>query len=226
MTERRYNQDEVRKIFEVAAARAPDQTATSSEASGLTLAEVQGIGSEVGLEPALVARAAAALDARPLRRSLGLPIEVGRVVHLARNLTDDEWDQLVAELRSTFRAKGKVTTSGGIREWRNGNLHAALEPTQGGYRLRLGTLKGDAAGINALGATGLAAGVITSAALWLSGEMGDALLVGSFFTASGIAAFVTNALRLPRWANTREEQMEHIAARMARITSSQGDAGQ
>lgn len=224
MTERRYNQDEVRKIFEVAAARSPDQPATSSEASGLTLAEIQSIGSEAGLEPAMVARAAASLDARPLRTSLGQPIEVGRVVHLPRNLTDHEWDQLVAELRSTFRAQGKVTTSGGIREWRNGNLHAALEPTQGGYRLRLGTLKGDAAGINALGAMGLVAGVTTFAALWFSGEMGDALLTGGFFTASGVAAFVMNALRLPRWANRRQQQLEHIAKKVARMLSGEGDA--
>lgn len=224
MSERRYTKDEVRKIFELATTPA-EQPASTPEASGLTLAEVQGIGREVGLESALVARAAAALDAKPLRRSLGLPIEVGRVVHLERNLTDHEWDQLVAELRSTFRAKGKISAHGGIREWRNGNLHAALEPTQSGYRLRLGTLKGDASGINALGATGLAAGVLTSAALWLSGEMGDALLTGAFFTASGIAAFVTNALRLPRWANKREQQMEHIAARLAQMLNNEGDAG-
>lgn len=224
MSERRYTKDEVRKIFELATTPT-EQPASTPEASGLTLAEVQGIGREVGLESALVARAAAALDAKPLRRSLGLPIEVGRVVHLERNLTDDEWDQLVAELRSTFRAKGKISAHGGIREWRNGNLHAALEPTQSGYRLRLGTLKGDASGINALGATGLAAGVLTSAALWLSGEMGDALLTGAFFTASGIAAFVTNALRLPRWANKREQQMEHIAARLAQMLNNEGDAG-
>lgn len=224
MSERRYTKDEVRKIFELATTPT-EQPASTPEASGLTLAEVQGIGREVGLESALVARAAAALDAKPLRRSLGLPIEVGRVVHLERNLTDHEWDQLVAELRSTFRAKGKISAHGGIREWRNGNLHAALEPTQSGYRLRLGTLKGDASGINALGATGLAAGVLTSAALWLSGEMGDALLTGAFFTASGIAAFVTNALRLPRWANKREQQMEHIAARLAQMLNNEGDAG-
>lgn len=224
MSERRYTKDEVRKIFELATTPT-EQPASTPEASGLTLAEVQGIGREVGLESALVARAAAALDAKPLRRSLGLPIEVGRVVHLERNLTDHEWDQLVAELRSTFRAKGKISAHGGIREWRNGNLHAALEPTQSGYRLRLGTLKGDASGINALGATGLAAGVLTSAALWLSGEMGDALLTGAFFTASGVAAFVTNALRLPRWANKREQQMEHIAARLAQMLNNEGDAG-
>lgn len=219
MNERRYSKDEVRKIFELATTRTLSQSASSPEASGLTLEEIQGIGREVGLEPSHVAKAAAALDSRPLRKSLGQPIEVGRVVHLPRTLTDHEWDQLVAELRSTFRAQGKVTSHGGIREWRNGNLHACIEPTQSGYRLRLGTLKGDATGINALGATTLAAGALVFSSLWLSGEFADALITTAIFATTGIGALVTNVIRLPRWATERQKQMEHIATKVASLAA-------
>jgi len=214
MADRTYNADEVRRIFEIAANHPPAERPVSAESSGLTLAEIQDIGREVGLEPAVVARAAATLDARPMRRTLGQPIEVGRVVHLSRPLTDPEWDRLVAELRSTFRARGVVTVQGGIREWRNGNLHATLEPTEHGYRLRLGTFKGDAKGFNALGVTGLASGALVSSALWSSGEPVTAILSAAIFSAAGVGAVVGNLVRLPRWAREREKQMEHIAARV------------
>lgn len=219
MMERRYDKDEVRRIFELATRQTAAQHSAWREGGGLTLAEIQDIGREVGVEPLQVARAAAALDARPLRKQLGQPIEVGRVVHLPRDLTDREWDQLVAELRSTFRAQGIVTIHGGIREWRNGNLHAALEPTEGGYRLRLGTFKGDAAGVTALGVIGVIAGVTTFSALWLAGEAADAMILSSVLTAGGIGAFLTNTFRLPRWAKERQRQMEHIAAKVAAMVN-------
>ena len=117
-------------------------------AEGLTLAELQAIGHEVGLPPERIFEAASALDRRrevpPSRTSLGVPISVGLTVDLPRAPTDREWDMLVAELRTTFRARGRVESTGGSRQWVNGNLHAYVEPTQSGYRLRMGTLKGNA----------------------------------------------------------------------------------
>src|SRR5262245_501835 len=113
MTERRYREDEVREIFELAASRKVLDPISRGSAQGMTLAEIQSIGSEVGLEPDRLARAAATLDTRPIRparKSWGMPIEVGRVVPLSRDLTDQEWEQLVTELRSTFAARGKITS--------------------------------------------------------------------------------------------------------------------
>jgi hypothetical protein len=214
MPERRYREDEVREIFELATSRKALGAGSPTAADGLTLADIQSIGREVGLEPGLVARAAAILDTRltrPMRRSWGMRIEVGRVVPLPRALSDREWERLVAELRSTFRARGQVTDHGGLREWANGNLHAQVEPTEDAYRLRLGTLKGDAAGVNALGATGVVAGAIVFGSIAASGGLPDAVLAPALIAASGIGAFLANLLRLPRWARQREAQMDHIA---------------
>ena len=47
--ERRYSEDEIRKIVETATTRASERSPTPSD--GLTLAEVQMIGQEVGLSP-------------------------------------------------------------------------------------------------------------------------------------------------------------------------------
>lgn len=222
MAERRYAESEVREIFALATSGKLQRAPASPATSGHTLADLQSIAREVGIDPDVVARAAAALDARPPsapRRSWGMPIEVGRIARLQRNLTDDEWDRLVAALRSTFGARGKVHVQGGLREWSNGNLRAAVEPAEdGGYRLRLGTLKGDAAGINALGLAGIATGAIAAGSLALSGDIAGAAFVGSMLGGGGIAAFITNFVRLPRWARRRDRQMEEIAALAERMT--------
>src|SRR5688572_19040179 len=103
MTDRRYRDDEVRQIFRLATTQKTSDLPSASAVDGLTLADIQSIGREVGIEPDLVARAALALDApasMPPRTSLGMPVEVGLSVPLPRSLSDHEWEQLVAELRA------------------------------------------------------------------------------------------------------------------------------
>src|SRR5688500_8812402 len=147
MSERRYTEEEIAEIFK-SATENPD---VRRSATGLTLPELQDIGREVGLSPEAVAQSAARLDratpgdmrlpARVTRRQLGLPLGVGRTVDLPRKLTDAEWEQLVVDLRTTFDAQGRVGGQGSLREWRNGNLRAMIEPTPAGERLRLQTFK-------------------------------------------------------------------------------------
>lgn len=82
---------------------------------GLTLADLQDIGREVGISPEAVAQAAQSLELRRqavTRSFLGLPIGVERTVTLNRWLTDARWDQLVVQLRETFRARGTVSPMG------------------------------------------------------------------------------------------------------------------
>ena len=228
MTERRYKESEVRKILELAT-RQPTGQASPAASGDLTLAEIQSIGVEVGVEPDAVARAAASLESRNVRsrrRSLGMPIEVAHTVHLPRALSDDEWEQLVAELRSTFRARGNVRAHGNTREWWNGNLHICHEPTVGGFRLRMDTVKGDASGWNALGLTGLATAGIMVGSFLLSGEPQAAIFVPAVVGASGVGALVGNALRLPRWREQRRLQMQHIASRVAAMVRSTTGAGE
>jgi hypothetical protein len=222
MTNRRYSDDEVRKIFGLASTQKTPGPSVSPTATGLTLAEMQSIGLEVGLKPDDVARAAASIDVAPqlpLRTAMGAPIEVARTVPLSRAMTDEEWERLVAELRTTFRAKGKITTHGSLREWSNGNLHASVEPAEYGYRLRMGTIKGNAVSYNALGGVGMAASAVWFAALafWgLPASVSDAALyLGPMLLGAGSAGtLIANRLRLPSWARERNEQMAHIAARI------------
>lgn len=217
--ERTYRDDEVAEIFETAAARGDTNLPARRSAEGLTLAELQAVGGEVGLAPERIAEAAAALDLRrdTLRRSdFGMPVAVRRTVDLPRAPTDREWEMLVAELRETFNARGRVGSRGDVREWTNGNLHAYVEPTLTGHRLRLGTTKGDATGLNRMGAAALVMALVTMVLFFLTGDMPDDVFVPVIFALMGGVALTYNAMRLPSWALEREAQMEHIAAR-ARI---------
>ncbi len=218
-SERTYDDGEIRKIFATAARRELAQP-RPDDAQGLTLVELQDIGRQAGLDASEVARAAAALDSRalqePERTSLGMRVEVTRVVPLARAPTDTEWEQLVGELRATFRARGRVMSQGGMREWANGNLHACVEPTGNGYQLRLGTLKRDASTLNAVGVAGVFAGTAAMVSAVIGGAAQDVIVPG-MIAASGIAAFGANMVRLPRWADTRRRQMDFIAARAGAI---------
>ena len=219
--ERKYREDEVNEIFDRAVNRDEVGRPAVSDEDGLTLAQLQEVGLEVGMEPGRIAEAALALDARrevlPRRTYLGIPISVGRIIELPRAATDREWELLVAELRETFGAKGRVMSQGGLREWTNGNLHAFLEPTETGHRLRLTTLKGSAMALNTMGVAGLAMGLILFTVFVLTGELAENLVLPLALAAMGGTALASNVLSLPRWAREREGQMEYIAGRVGAL---------
>lgn len=220
MSDRRYRDSEIRKIFELATRREAARPQPASMSDGLTLAEIQGIGGEVGVSPEAISRAAATLDSKlRARTAWGMPIEVQRTVQLPRAPTDHEWDQMVAELRATFQASGRMRTDGGLREWRNGNLRAAVEPTPTGYRLRLATVKGNAVPLNLLGTAGITMGAFVLGAAALAGGPLDAVVGPAMLATSGAAALLANVVRLPRWAARRQRQMEYIEAKAQRIVA-------
>ncbi len=219
MTERRYSDSEIAAIFRAAAEGPqllPQREVPREE--GLTLAELQAIGQEVGIAPEAVAQAAQGLDVRrgaQSRRFLGLPIGVARTVNLNRRLSDQEWERLVVLLREVFNARGVTRSDGSLRQWTNGNLQVLLEPTETGHRLRFGTLHGGAsamigAGLTALGAAGVVA-IVTS----INGTLGAAMTGIGFMAVAGLGMIASGALRLPAWAKLRGRQMEAIATKVA-----------
>lgn len=221
--ERRFKEEEIRAIFRTAtespeSAESPDSTRSTIPSGGdLTLRDLQEIGMEVGIRPEQITAAALALDKRqevaPRRTYLGMPIAVGRMVDLPRAPTDREWAILVSELRETFRARGKMVSHGDLREWHNGNLHALIEPTQTGYRLRLSTLKTSAVPTVTAGIAALVYGFVMLIALLLTGQVLDAFISPALLLALGATAVGYGAIQLPAWAREREKQMEHIVAR-------------
>src|SRR5919201_162065 len=147
MSERRYDDAEVAEIFRRATEAQQNGKRLVPLSEGMTLADLQDIGRQVGVSPELIADAARSIDRvgrATTRRLLGLPIGVGRTVDLDRKLTQEDWERLVVDLRQTFDARGTLRQEGSLRQWTNGNLQALLEPTERGHRVRLRTFKANA----------------------------------------------------------------------------------
>jgi hypothetical protein len=217
MNERRYTDDEVAAIFERAATEQQTAPRQLAPAEGLTLAQLHDIGREVGISAELVTRAAQSLEpaAHPASRSvMGLRLGVGRTVELPRRLTDEEWEQVVADLRDTFGAKGSLRYDGSFREWSNGNLSVMLEPTPTGHRVRMQTMNGTLREIMALGVALTGMGSFVAVVAVAAGKA-KGLAVSGPIVAIGLGAIGFAALRLRGWASLRQRQMEGLAGRIA-----------
>jgi hypothetical protein len=222
MSERRFSEEEVAEILKQAAETEHTNRNLLRSGSGLTLAELNEIGREVGISPEAIRHAARRFDTTDAttQRLLGFPIGVGRTVELDRNLTDDEWDRLVVDLRETFNARGVIRQEGTLRSWMNGNLHVLLEPTAIGQRLRLRTLKG-----SAMGWLGGGAGMVVFAALLaiagvVKGPPGDAGIFAAavMLGVGGLGFLGIGSASIPGWARLRRKQMDQIAERAEEMT--------
>ncbi len=229
MSERQYSDEEVAAIFQRASEAEHTARPVPAESTGLTLAASQEIGREVGISPESISLAARSLDqaGRPAQRSfLGLPIGVGRTVEFDHPLSDSDWERLVADLRTTFEARGSVRYDGPFRQWTNGNLQALLEPTPTGHRLRLQTVKGDSRALMTVGALALGGATATVIAVAMAGGLGNAgTVTGTGFMAlMGLGMFAAGALRVSGWARRRRAQFEGVIARLAGSAPPQKDS--
>jgi hypothetical protein len=224
MPDRRYSDEETAAIFKAAvelqqavSSPVPGDAPALSAGDGMTLDQLQEIGREVGIPADLVARAAHGLERRgraTVRRFLGLPIGVGRTVSLERELSEQEWQRLVVDLRETFDARGRLREEGAFRQWTNGNLQALLEPTPTGHQLRLRTVKG-----NAYRAMTFGMATVGMSALMLALRAGESLGAVAPIAAAGIGMFAIGAMIVPRWARERQKQMEAVIKRLTDSTS-------
>jgi hypothetical protein len=218
MTERRFTETEVTEIFERATTHQAGAVRQTLLAEGMTLAQLQEIGREVGITPEALALAARSVDLdhrSTTRRFLGLPVGVGLTANIGRKLSDDEWQQLVVDLRETFDAKGAVRDEGPFRQWTNGNLQILIEPVPDGNQIRMRTLNEGARLFVGMGLGLVVLGILGFGAKLAAG--GDtASLLGRFLPVDliGSALAAYGALRIPGWARTRRAQMESIVARL------------
>lgn len=221
MTERRFNDTEIAAILE----RASQADATSPRLldsnEGLTLAQLQEIGREAGISPEAIRDAAHVVGRGGLatsRHFLGFPLGVGRVVHLDRPLTDEEWDRFVVDLRETFSARGVIRRDGSLRSWTNGNLQVFLEPTASGYRVRMKTMRAQSRRLMITGIAFLALSTVAIVAGALRGNATGTHLLVDELLVLGSAMFAFGAGLLPGWARRRRSQMEELAGRLIAIT--------
>jgi hypothetical protein len=218
--ERRYSDEEVAEIFARATETQSSARRQVPPGDGTTLAELQEIGREVGIDPHAVERAAHSLDQpHPPRTGgvLGIPLSVAHSVELGYRMTNEQWERLVVDLRHTFDAAGRVRSEGSFRTWSNGNLQVLVEPSVEGDRVRFRTMKGSARSLMATGAVMFAVsliilvvGVVSGDATSISEALRDVatvMLVGAGLVGIGVA-------QVPGWAKLRRQQMEEIGDRL------------
>jgi hypothetical protein len=227
MSDRRFNEDEVAAILKEAAEAQYTRDPLLPSPGGLTLAELQSIGREVGISPEMIEQSAQRFKPaqQPTRRILGLPLGVAQTVEFNRKLSDQEWERIVVDLRETFDAQGVVRQQGSLRQWTNGNLQVLLEPTATGQRLRMSTVKGNAPGLIGGGIAVFSVGTALLGTALATGATGDTGLMMSILTTmtAGAGIFGTSALRLPGWARRRQQQMNQVAERAALMARSLPD---
>jgi len=220
MPDRRFSDEDARRILALAADAESNVPAEANE--GWTLEELQRAGAEAGLAPSSIAAAALLLErASPAdRRYFGLPVAVAHAVPLARTMTDEDWDRLVARLRDTFEAEGRVRVSGARREWRVGNLRVTHEPTRDGALLDLRTRKGDARVFLRAGTAMLLGAAATGAVAVVASPDAPGLAAAAMAGAAGLVTLLVGAVRLPAWASARARQFETLADFAKRLVGS------
>jgi len=147
---------------------------------------------------------------------MGLPIGVGQTVEFDRPLSDSDWEALVADLRTTFAARGAVRYDGPFRQWTNGNLQALVEPTPTGHRLRLQTVHGAARAMMTSGGIATAGTVALLIGVGASGGLGDPRAVAGLgvMALMGLGMIAAGAVRVSGWARRRKAQIEGVIARL------------
>jgi hypothetical protein len=139
---RRFSEEEAQRIF----ARVAERQRLTPE-HGLSLAELEEAARAAGLDPSLVASAAAELDAAPGpdQTLAGAPVEIVRQRVVAGPVDDDTWAQMVAAARAEFGEPGVAGQIGRLREWtdfsggpKNGVVtRLTVEPAGDGTRITL-----------------------------------------------------------------------------------------
>jgi hypothetical protein len=119
---RRFDDEEVSVILKRAAEMQEAQSGTSA---GMTLADLEEVAREAGLDPALVRRAAADLEltggrgVEPARAGfLGAPTRLRYERVVDGELAADDYEAVVDEIRRTLDDMGLVSTLGRTLAWR------------------------------------------------------------------------------------------------------------
>ncbi len=224
--ERRFDKAEVAAIIERATKWREPGRQPVPLGDGLTLDQVKEIGRDIGIAPNVIAGAADVVKdggTTVIWRFLGLPMRVERNVKLRRHFSEDEWEQVVADLREIFNAAGVLEEDGSLRQWSNGNLQVVLEANAITQLIRLRTFKANAlvligAGLGICGAAGAAllATLFNKAATDTTLVIILALMVAAGATLAGVTSLI-----LGPWARRRHEQMSEVAARVIALDRSQ-----
>jgi hypothetical protein len=225
---RRYGDAETEAILRRAAELQASGPAAPRTDHGLTLAELEGIAREAGLDPVLIRQAAREIDrpagARPAP-FLGAPTRVIAERVLQGELSEELWESMVEEIQRTVGNPGHVSKVGRTRTWlvlgpigapslRAVTITAVSQDGQTTIRAEepivhlagalFGGIMGGLGGGGLGAAIGIGIGVFNSSAVGVG--LAAALLAGSY----GLARTI-----FTRIASSRQRSMEELLDRLA-----------
>jgi hypothetical protein len=139
---------------------------------------------------------------------------VERIVPLARDVSEAEWERMVVDLREVFDARGRTHQEGSSRAWSNGNLQAWLERLDGTARVRLRTVKSTGFQGVIIGSSMVATGIILGSVTYLAKGLEPGAIAGlGGMVAGGLAILGITAVSARQWADRRRQQMNDLAER-------------
>lgn len=229
---RRFDDEEVSRILERAAELQHHSPLAPRETSGMTLAELEQVALEAGIDPQHVRDAAAALEREvPAtlsggRALLGAPIRLELERAVDGEIAPAAYEALAETIRQTISTPGYVSTLGKSFEWNSANpqraLRVTITPRAGRTVIRIeerfgnlvGGLFGGIVGGVGGGGGGTALGVIGGAfhSIGLALATAGAALVGSFLLARTIFRAVVRQ-RARQLGQLLDALVEQVGAR-------------
>lgn len=223
-SERRYTDEEVATILERALAASHRETRlpVRRETDGITLAELESVAGEAGIDPARVRAAAMTLGGESAADA-GSTLFGPPVGHVFDRVVEGQvppgrLSEVVAAIRRLRRGTGTVTEVGDWLEWTSGeerSLTVAVKPERGRTRIQVVA----SAGLALLGIT-LPTGIVTLIAFAVLIKNG--LLTAGLGAGLGVAvlAFLRALWELlgRRTAERYEEFADRLTIEVARLT--------
>ena len=116
-----YSDEELALILHKAAELAKPSNAAGDSSSGLSLEEIKAVAAEVGLDPALIERAARLIPQGPREsrfvRLIGGPLQHRPDVHFPTKLTDERAAHLLSAVRATVEREGEGQANSSGMSW-------------------------------------------------------------------------------------------------------------
>ncbi len=131
----RFNRDEISKLLKQAA-ELEHADNIDDESDGLTLQELQQVSKEVGIDPKYIQQALRKLQAPTqsfTSKLLGGPFKYNILETATGTLTEQEWEEVVSEIRRIHGGIGKTSKLGNTFEWEQrkqevGYIQISLSP--------------------------------------------------------------------------------------------------
>ena len=145
MAERRYNEKELAEILRAAAKSQANSSTHSEETSGFSLAEIERLAAEVGIDSSHVLAAAETLTSdsgqEQIFRFWGMPVRQTFERTIDGPMNESTWEEIVAYLREKFGYNGTPSQVGKSQEWSGGSdfraIHISVTPKDGKLRIRI-----------------------------------------------------------------------------------------